>query len=339
MARSIPIATSAGTAGQLTLTLPAAITGALLTRVPAAFHGGINDVLLTGLVLAVADWCRRRGRGAGHGSHAVLLDLEGHGREEVFAGRRSLAHGGLVHQPVPGAARSRGARSRRGPGGRTCAGARAQAGQGTAAGAAGPRPRLWAAALPQPRDRVAARAGFAAPQIGFNYLGRFGAAPRASAATGRRRPEAVPLARRRSGDAAGARARGQCADPRRAGGRASSAPPGRGRRRCCRRKEVRDLARALVRGAGGLVRHVEQPEAGGRTPSDLPLLALSQAEIERLERAYPRSRTSCRCRRCRRGCCSMRSMMRRRPTSTRCSWCSRCRGRSMRKRCKRPCRR
>ena len=28
----------AGTAGQLTLTLPAAITGALLTRVPAAFH-------------------------------------------------------------------------------------------------------------------------------------------------------------------------------------------------------------------------------------------------------------------------------------------------------------
>ena len=37
-------------AGQLTLTLPDAITTALLTRVPAAFHAGINDVLLTGLV-------------------------------------------------------------------------------------------------------------------------------------------------------------------------------------------------------------------------------------------------------------------------------------------------
>ena len=37
-----------GTAGHLTLTLPCALTGALLTRVPAAFHGGINDVLLTG---------------------------------------------------------------------------------------------------------------------------------------------------------------------------------------------------------------------------------------------------------------------------------------------------
>jgi hypothetical protein len=72
----------AGTAGHLTLTLPAELTGALLTRVPAAFHGGINDVLLSALVVAIADWCRRRGRGAGS---AVLLDLEGHGREEVFA--------------------------------------------------------------------------------------------------------------------------------------------------------------------------------------------------------------------------------------------------------------
>ena len=81
-----------GAAGHVTLTLPSALTEALLTRVPAAFHGGINDVLLTGLALGVADWCRRHGRGAhsGHGSnsrgssHAVLLDLEGHGREELF---------------------------------------------------------------------------------------------------------------------------------------------------------------------------------------------------------------------------------------------------------------
>ena len=29
------------------------------------------------------------------------------------------------------------------------------------------------------------------------------------------------------------------------------------------------------------------PSAGGRTPSDLPLVALSQAEIERLEQRYP----------------------------------------------------
>ena len=39
---------TAGTAGHLTLRLPAAVTEALLTRVPARFHGGIQEVLLTG---------------------------------------------------------------------------------------------------------------------------------------------------------------------------------------------------------------------------------------------------------------------------------------------------
>src|SRR6185503_16335461 len=110
-----PARDTLGTAGHLTLTLPAAVTDALLTRVPAAFHGGIDDVLLTGLALAVADWSRRHVQGgqalqgsqalqggqvqvldgsAGGGAkpalnpvvagacHAVLLDLEGHGREE-----------------------------------------------------------------------------------------------------------------------------------------------------------------------------------------------------------------------------------------------------------------
>ena len=71
--------------------------------------------------------------------------------------RRPVAHGGLVHQPVPGAARCGCARSRRGAGRGACARARAQARQGAAAGAAGPRARLWAAALSQRADRVAAR--------------------------------------------------------------------------------------------------------------------------------------------------------------------------------------
>ena len=73
-----PARDTLGTAGHLTLTLPAAVTDALLTRVPSAFHGGIDDVLLTGLALAVADWCRRHVQGAHAvthhgGSHAVLL--------------------------------------------------------------------------------------------------------------------------------------------------------------------------------------------------------------------------------------------------------------------------
>ena len=56
---------TAGTAGHLTLRLPAAVTEALLTRVPARFHGGIQEVLLSGLAVAVADWCRRHNGGEG----------------------------------------------------------------------------------------------------------------------------------------------------------------------------------------------------------------------------------------------------------------------------------
>src|SRR6266566_4849023 len=77
-----PARDTMGTAGRLTLTLPVALTQAMLTRVPAAFHCGIQHVLLTGLALAIAQWCGRRGRGA---STAVLVDVEGHGREEVSA--------------------------------------------------------------------------------------------------------------------------------------------------------------------------------------------------------------------------------------------------------------
>ncbi len=59
-------------------TLPPDRAEPLLTGVPAAFHGRVNDVLLAGLALAVAHWRKKRG---GRGT-SVLLDLEGHGRDE-----------------------------------------------------------------------------------------------------------------------------------------------------------------------------------------------------------------------------------------------------------------
>jgi non-ribosomal peptide synthase protein (TIGR01720 family) len=70
-----------GRAGNLSFTLPAAVTAPLLTALPAAFHCRINDVLLTALVLAIAEW--RRGHCPSDGN-AVLIDIEGHGREDVF---------------------------------------------------------------------------------------------------------------------------------------------------------------------------------------------------------------------------------------------------------------
>ncbi|MDX3745359.1 non-ribosomal peptide synthetase [Streptomyces sp. AK08-02] len=68
---------TAATTRSLRLTLPANTTGALLTTVPAAFRSGVQDVLLTGLALAVADH---------QGTQHVVLDVEGHGREELVPG-------------------------------------------------------------------------------------------------------------------------------------------------------------------------------------------------------------------------------------------------------------
>jgi non-ribosomal peptide synthase protein (TIGR01720 family) len=64
------------TMSQLSVKVPAGITSALLTCVPAAFNAGIEDVLLTGLTAAIAEWRRRQGQTAA----GILVDLEGHGR-------------------------------------------------------------------------------------------------------------------------------------------------------------------------------------------------------------------------------------------------------------------
>ena len=51
--------------------------------------------------------------------------------------------------------------------------------------------------------------------------------------------------------------------------------------------QVRDLAQSWFRALEALVRHAAQAGAGGRSPSDLALVDLTQGEIERLERQYP----------------------------------------------------
>ena len=268
----------AGTAGHLTLTLPATVTGALLTRVPAAFHGGINDVLLTGLVLAVADWCRRRERGAGT---AVLLDLEGHGREEIFADVDLSRTVGWFTSLFP---------VRLDPGGLDLDEALAG---GAALGHALKAIKEQLRAVPDNGlgygllrylnpQTGAQLGGLAAPQIGFNYLGRFAAAAADWAAA----PEGAALG---GGDPAMPLAHGlevnaftlDATDGATLTAHWSWTPA------LFSAEAVRDLAERWFVALEALVRHAAVPGAGGRTPSDLPLVALSQAEIERLERAHP----------------------------------------------------
>ncbi|HEY4972813.1 MAG TPA: condensation domain-containing protein, partial [Steroidobacteraceae bacterium] len=273
----------AATAGRLTLSLPAATTGALLTRVPAVFHGGINDVLLTGLAVALLQWGRRRGRGTNTGNRsAVLVDVEGHGREEIFSDVELSRTVGWFTSLYP---------VRLDPGALDLE--EAMAG-GAGLGRALKRIKEQLHAVPDHglgygllrylNDETAEQLrGLNQPQIGFNYLGRFaagaatdwGGAEEASALGGGGDP-AMGMAHALEVNALTLDGDGSTLSATWTWAPALLSEP-----------EVRDLAQGWFAVLTSLVRHAAEPEAGGRTPSDLPLVALSQGEIERLERDYP----------------------------------------------------
>ncbi|MCO8275195.1 amino acid adenylation domain-containing protein [Actinoplanes sp. TRM 88003] len=75
-----PARDTVGTSEEFALVLPPEETAPLLTSVPVAFHAGVNDVLLTGLALALRDW-----NGGG------LIMLEVHGREEHLVAGADLS--------------------------------------------------------------------------------------------------------------------------------------------------------------------------------------------------------------------------------------------------------
>ncbi|KAA1251173.1 amino acid adenylation domain-containing protein [Mycobacterium simiae] len=73
------------TAGQSSFLLDAATTRMLLGEVPAAFHAGVQDILLIGFALAWTQFL-------GSGNAPMLIDVEGHGRHEEVASGIDLSH-------------------------------------------------------------------------------------------------------------------------------------------------------------------------------------------------------------------------------------------------------
>jgi amino acid adenylation domain-containing protein/non-ribosomal peptide synthase protein (TIGR01720 family) len=70
-----PPANTVANTAQVTVSLSVEQTRALLSEVPSAYRTQINDVLLTALVQSFAQWT---------GEKVLLIDLEGHGRDELF---------------------------------------------------------------------------------------------------------------------------------------------------------------------------------------------------------------------------------------------------------------
>ncbi|RNF77729.1 non-ribosomal peptide synthetase [Streptomyces botrytidirepellens] len=275
------------TVGHVWQRVPASVTEHLLTTLPTAYHGDVQDGLLTALAIAVAQW--RRGRGDSADS-SLLVNVEGHGREE---------------QIVPGADLSRtvGWFTAMHP-------VRLDLGhidlRGAFAGAqqAGEAVRTVKEQLRAVPDRgigygllrylnpdtESVLRRYPSPQAGFNYLGRYSATdmPQDLRDLGWRQADgttdlvAVPdpampalsvldvhalVTDTAEGPALLARF-----------DYASKILTG---------DDVDELARLWEQALHGLVRHATEPDAGGLTPSDLSLVSASQHEITAWERSYP----------------------------------------------------
>ncbi|WP_328320187.1 non-ribosomal peptide synthetase [Streptomyces sp. NBC_00388] len=270
--------------------LPATWAKALLTTAPGAFHAGVDDVLLTGLALAVCAWREERAArigGPGPGGTAVLLDLEGHGREQIADHTDLSRTVGWFTSLYP-------VRLDPGPAGapghfdaalveravkRVKEQLRAVPDRGVGYGMLrhlNPATRPLLAAAPE-------------PQIGFNYLGRYTASP----------------------DTAGGGA-GADWDVLLDGGGPRSQDPDMpvhhvidinahtedlpdGPRLVTRwtwpsdllkEEDVGALSDAFGRALRAIAEHAGRPDAGGYTPSDLPLVSLNQAQIDRLQNRW-----------------------------------------------------
>ncbi|WP_395297048.1 amino acid adenylation domain-containing protein [Kitasatospora hibisci] len=263
-------------AGRVALTVPVGTAEALLTRLPAEFHCGVEDVLLAALGLAVVDRRRRLGGSA----TSLLVAVEGHGRDEGVGGAdlsRTVGWFTSLHPvrldlgPLPWAEVWSG-----GPAvGRVVKRVKEQL-------RAVPGTGIGYGLLRHLGSRPGAEpVGPAVPRIGFNYLGRIalGSDP---AGFWDVAPEALDLD-------LGAAAPDPAHDLEldvvavdRAGGPelratltfAPDALP---------EPDVRELGAGWLRALEALVAHGAGPGAGGHTASDLPLAGLEQAEIELLE--------------------------------------------------------
>jgi nonribosomal peptide synthetase CepB len=260
----------------VSVTLPAQETTALLTRVPSAFHAGVNEVLLAGLAAAVGHFRSRRGeQGTG-----VLIDVEGHGREPLAEDMDLSRTVGWFTSVVPvrvdpglvdhAEIRSGGA----GAGQvikRVKEQMRAVPGSGLGHG-------LLRHLNPQTAPVLAA---LPAPQLAFNYLGRFPAHQGTA-----RYWEPAPFGGHNGAELpAGyaAEAIGVVLDLPGGPELTISLAYSSG---VITEAEAGELAAGWRDMLAGFAAHAAQANTGGHTPSDFPLLELGQAEIDDLEAEF-----------------------------------------------------
>ena len=268
-----PLRDTVGSSRTIWQEVPSGLARVLLDVVPPMFHAGVQDVLLAALALAVAG-----SRADGCGTTAIVVDLEGHGRQEFDGLDLSATVGWFT----------------------TLAPVRVDAGiRGDQA------PEMLAAAVKRVKEQVRAMpdggigygllryadapcrdvlAALPRPAIRFNYLGRIGrqGGPQPHIVLGGGRAAAMPMANAIELDIA-----------------AEERPDGpvlvtswRWAPRLLPEPEMAAIASLWLDALAAVASVGRHPSLGGLTPSDLALSpaeppVVSQPQIERLEAAYP----------------------------------------------------
>ena len=273
--------------GRVSRVVGSVVSGAVLTTVPAVFHGGVDDVLLAGLAVAVADWRAARGLGGG----PVLVDIEGHGREPGSGGLDLSRTLGWFTSITP---------ARLDTGSLSLA---EVAAGGAAAGALVKRVKEQLRVVPGDGlgfgllrylnpETAPVLAGLPVPQIGFNYLGRHLTGAPASHGDESKAWRPDPGAGGGLGGAAGAGMPAAHVLEVTAVARETGAGPElvvslAWPQGLLEQAEAAGLADGWVAALCGIAAHVAQPAAGGHTPSDFPLVTVTQKVIDALEKDEP----------------------------------------------------
>ncbi|WP_410598328.1 non-ribosomal peptide synthase/polyketide synthase [Amycolatopsis sp. lyj-90] len=230
--------------GEVTVRLTAEETRALLRDVPEVYRTQVNDVLLAALGRVLRDWT----------GQTPVIDLEGHGREELFDDVDLSRTVGWFTSMFPVALDV---------------------------------PDGWGAALKSVKEQLRAvpRRGIGygalryltgtAPdidaQVGFNYLGRFDDAEEGAFRTGALDADVDPAASAaHTLDIVGRVVAGTL---ELTWAHVTTRHP---------RDTVEDLAERMLTALREIIAHCAAPEAGGRTPSDYPLAALDQSTVDAL---------------------------------------------------------
>jgi len=248
---------SVASARQVAVVLGEGQTSRLLREVPGAYQTQVNDVLLTALGVVLTGFAR---------SAAVVVDLEGHGREEVGPGvdvSRKVGWFTCVFPVVLGGA----------PGGDL--------------GAALRRTKEYLRAVPRRglgygvlRYLAGAGVGVDAA-VSFNYMGQFDRV--AGQAGARFRLTGRQLGRPRSG--AGDRSH-LIEINARVGADGALVVVWTYSAHLHDEATVAGLARRYLEVLGELIEHCCQPGAGGYTPSDFPLAGLDQAGLDAIAQRF-----------------------------------------------------